>query len=125
MSNPTARPSAILLHSVSNRLELQFEDLPPIVLSAEYLRINSPSAEVQGHSAAERILVAGKADVAIRAVHPVGNYAILLVFSDEHQTGIYTFAYLQTLAAQFETRFAAYEEELRVAGKSRFAATVQ
>lgn len=114
-----ARPSAILLHQATQRLELQFETHPAIILSAEYLRVNSPSAEVQGHSAAERVLVFAKANVRIQALHPVGNYAILIEFDDGHRTGIYSFGYLQKLAAEFDTRFAAYEAELAAAGKSR------
>jgi DUF971 family protein len=113
------RPSAILLHQATQRLELQFENATAAVLSAEYLRVNSPSAEVQGHSAAERVLVFGKANVRIMAVHPVGNYAILLEFDDGHKTGIYSFNYLQTLAAEFDVRFQAYELELKAAGRSR------
>ncbi len=116
------RPTEILLHQASNVLELAFGDeiqVPRIRLSAEYLRINSPSAEVQGHSAAERILVASKQAVGIAAIHPVGNYAILLEFSDGHRTGIFSFGYLVTLANEHAIRWPNYLEELRLAGLSR------
>ena len=79
------RPTEIVLHQASNILELAFEhdsaaqNPPRIRLSAEYLRINSPSAEVQGHGPGERVLVAGKLNVGISGIHPVGNYAILLL----------------------------------------------
>jgi DUF971 family protein len=120
-SDTNQRPVAILLHQATQRLELQYENAPPAVLSAEFLRVNSPSAEVQGHSAAERQLVFGKAEVRIVGVHPVGNYAVLLEFDDGHRTGIYSFSYLQTLGAEFDQRFQSYEAELAAAGKSRFS----
>jgi DUF971 family protein len=116
------RPTEILLHQTSNILELAFDDamnVPRIRLSAEYLRIHSPSAEVQGHSAAERILVAGKQSIGITAIHPVGNYAILLEFSDGHRTGIFSFGYLQQLANEHATRWPGYLAELSAAGLSR------
>ncbi len=119
------RPTEILLHQASNILELAFEhdsaaqNPPRIRLSAEYLRINSPSAEVQGHSAAERVLVAGKLKVGISGIHPVGNYAILLEFSDGHRTGIFSFNYLIKLSEEYATRWPAYLAELSAAGLSR------
>ncbi len=119
------RPTEILLHRASNILELAFEhdsaaqNPPRIRLSAEYLRINSPSAEVQGHSAAERVLVAGKLKVGITGIHPVGNYAILLEFSDGHRTGIFSFNYLIKLSEEYATRWPAYLAEISAAGLSR------
>ncbi len=121
------RPTEIVLHQASNILELAFEhdpgvqNPPRIRLSAEYLRINSPSAEVQGHSAGERILVAGKLNVGISGIHPVGNYAILLEFSDGHRTGIFSFNYLIKLSEEHATRWSAYLAELAAAGLSREA----
>jgi DUF971 family protein len=93
-------------------LELGFENAPSIRLRAEFLRVNSPSAEVQGHGPGERVLVTGKADVRIVAIHPVGNYAILLEFSDEHRTGIYSFGYLAQLAREYDTLWARYEADV-------------
>ena len=119
------RPTEILLHQASNILELAFEhdseaqNPPRIRLSAEYLRINSPSAEVQGHGPGEKVLVAGKLKVGITAIHPVGNYAILLEFSDGHRTGIFSFNYLIKLSEEYATRWPAYLAELSAAGASR------
>lgn len=119
------RPTEILLHQASNILELAFEldsaaqNPPRIRLSAEYLRINSPSAEVQGHGPGEKILVAGKLKVGISGIHPVGNYAILLEFSDGHRTGIFSFNYLIRLSEEYATRWPAYLAEISAAGLSR------
>ena len=116
-----ARPTEIILHQTSGVLELKF-DAPTsrsVQLTAEYLRVNSPSAEVQGHSANEKILVDAKIAVRITGIHAVGNYAILIEFSDGHRTGIYTFAYLLELAEQHPQRWAQYLAQLQSAGKSR------
>ena len=133
IENPTAeartpRPTEIVLHQASNILELAFEhddseaqNPPRIRLSAEYLRINSPSAEVQGHGPGERVLVAGKLNVGISGIHPVGNYAILLEFSDGHRTGIFAFNYLIKLANEFATRWPTYLAEISAAGLHREA----
>ena len=121
----TPRPTEIVLHQASNILELAFEHAwgaqspPRIRLSAEYLRVNSPSAEVPGHAPGERVLVAGKQNVGISAIHPVGNYAILLEFSDGHRTGIFAFSYLIKLSHEYPTRWPAYLAELDAAGLSR------
>jgi DUF971 family protein len=120
----TPRPSEIILHQSSGVLELVFPESPAQAetrhqLSAEYLRINSPSAEVQGHSPNERVLVSGKIGVRISALHPVGNYAILLEFSDGHRTGIYSFGYLHQLGLEHGTRWSTYLQELAAAGKTR------
>jgi len=119
------RPTEIVLHQASNILELAFEhdpgaqNPPRIRLSPEYLRINSPSAEVQGHGPGERVLVAGKLNVGIAGIHPVGNYAILLEFSDGHRTGIFSFSYLIKLSEEYATRWPTYLAELAAAGLSR------
>ena len=119
------RPTEIVLHQASNILELAFEhdfaaqNPPRIRLSAEYLRVNSPSAEVQGHAPSERVLVAGKLKVGIVGIHPVGNYAILLEFSDGHRTGIFAFSYLIKLSDEYSTRWPAYLAEISAAGLSR------
>ncbi len=126
-SRTTPRPTEIVLHQASNILELAFEhdsakqNPPRIRLSAEYLRINSPSAEVQGHGPGERVLVAGKQNVGIAGIHPVGNYAILLEFSDGHRTGIFAFSYLIKLANEHATRWPTYLAEISAAGLSRAA----
>lgn len=105
MNSPAknTRPTEIVLHQASGVLELKFEaPAHSIQLNAEYLRINSPSAEVQGHSPNEKVLVDGKKSVQISGLHAVGNYAILIEFSDGHRTGIYSFTYLLELAEQFD-----------------------
>ena len=79
-------------------LEVAFDDGEVIRLTAEKLRVESPSAEVQGHSPSQKRTVTGKENVAIAAIEPVGNYAIKIVFDDGHDTGLYTWAYLRKLA---------------------------
>ncbi len=89
------------------------------VLAAEYLRIESPSAEVRGHGPGEEVLVAGKAHIAIAALEPVGNYALRIVFDDGHDTGLYTFAFLAELAREHGRRWPRYLAALTAAGLSR------
>jgi DUF971 family protein len=88
-------------------------------LPAEYLRVSSPSAEVQGHAPAERKTVGGKRRVAIRGVEPVGTYAVRLVFDDGHDTGIYTWPYLHELGHDQPARWAAYLAALTQKGLDR------
>ena len=88
-------------------------------LPAEMLRVLSPSAEVQGHSPEQRVTVPGKRDVAIGRVEPVGNYAVRIVFDDRHDTGIFTWSYLEELGAEKEARWQAYLDELAQKGLSR------
>jgi len=109
----------IALHSKTNMLHLTFEGIPQVQLSAEYLRISSPSAEVRGHGPGQEILQTGKANVRILAIHPVGRYGVLFEFSDGHKTGIYTFNYLYELADQHEQRWPAYLSALERANSSR------
>ncbi len=88
-------------------------------LSAEYLRVTSPSAEVQGHSAAERRTVGGKRQTIIVQVEPVGNYAVKLVFDDGHDSGLFTWDYLYRLGTDEASIWATYEGELAAKGLSR------
>jgi DUF971 family protein len=90
-------------------------------LPAEFLRVFSPSAEVQGHSPSERKLIAGKIGVSIREIEPVGNYAVRLTFSDGHATGIYTWNYLHDCAQGKEKMWHGYLQEIAAAGLSREA----
>ena len=90
-------------------------------LSAEYLRVFSPSAEVQGHSPEQRVTVGGKADVTILKVEQVGNYAVRVTFDDLHNTGIYTWGYLHKLGREQPDRWAGYLAELDAQGLSREA----
>ncbi len=91
-------PTDITAMNKGRVLEVAFDDGEVIRLTAEKLRVESPSAEVQGHSPSQKRTVTGKENVAITAIEPVGNYAIKIVFDDGHDTGLYTWAYLRKLA---------------------------
>lgn len=98
---------------------MSFQDGGSFALSAEYLRVHSPSAEVQGHSAAERKVLGGKEAVEILRVEPIGNYAVKLHFDDMHATGIYTWSYLHELGRDHATLWPRYLRELQERGLSR------
>ena len=112
-------PTEIRLSSDRRVLNVAFEDGTRYALPAEYLRVSSPSAEVQGHSPLERKVIGGKRSVAILAVQPVGNYAVKLGFDDMHDTGIYGWGYLHTLGREYETRWTTYLSELAERGLDR------
>jgi DUF971 family protein len=112
-------PTEIRLAKDKRSLHVAFDDGAAFDLSAEYLRVTSPSAEVQGHSPAERKTVAGKRDVEIIGVEPIGNYAVKLVFDDLHDTGIYGWTYLYELGAGHAEKWQAYLDELAAKGLSR------
>jgi DUF971 family protein len=111
--------SELRLNPQKSELSITFTDGTAGRLSAEFLRVVSPSAEVQGHSPSERKLVPGKRDVTIRAIEPVGNYAVRLVFSDGHDTGLYSWLYLYEIANRKEELWNGYLQELAAAGASR------
>ena len=117
MSEPW--PRELRLKSAEKVLEVIFEDGTRFRLPAEYLRVESPSAEVQGHGPGQKQLVDGRAHVGIRTVEPVGNYAVRLVFDDGHDTGIYSWRYLHELGREQETRWRHYLAALEKAGLSR------
>ena len=112
-------PTELRLAKDRRILRIAFDDGSAFDLSAEYLRVTSPSAEVQGHSPAERRTVGGKRDVEIIGVEPVGNYAVKLVFDDMHDTGIYGWDYLYRLGDEQAERWQAYLDELEAKGLSR------
>jgi DUF971 family protein len=112
-------PTEIRLSHDKRTLTVTYDDGVSCAIPAELARVMSPSAEVQGHSPAERQTVPGKRDVAIRTVEPVGNYAVRLVFDDGHSTGIFTWGYLRKLGTERDTLFQAYIEELAAKGLSR------
>ena len=112
-------PTRIVLHRASHALEVEFDDGTSYRLPAEYLRVHSPSAEVQGHGPGQKVLVAGKRDVGVRAVEPMGHYGVLLRFDDGHDTGIFSWTLLRTLGDEQETRWAAYLAALEAAGLAR------
>lgn len=105
----------ITLRRQSRVLELRFADGTAYALPFEYLRVHSPSAEVQGHGPGEGVLVTGKADVQILRVEPVGQYAVRLVFDDGHDSGLYTWKYLHQLAVQREQRWRDYQRRVALA----------
>jgi DUF971 family protein len=111
--------SEIRLKTSEKLLEIAFDNGARFRLPAEYLRVESPSAEVQGHGPGQKQLIHGRAQVAIRAVEPVGNYAVRLVFDDLHDTGIYSWSYLYQLGVEQEKRWAEYLRALAQAGLAR------
>lgn len=115
-------PTGIVYHKSSKTLELSYAQGEPSVLPAELLRVYSPSAEVRGHSDAERVLQTGKKHVGVTAIEPVGNYAIRIVFDDGHDTGIYSWAFLRDLADNSEQYWNRYLEELKEKNASRLPA---
>ena len=117
MSGP--RPTQLTLHQASHILEIAFDDGSGYRLPCEYLRVESPSAEVQGHGPGQKVLVAGKRDVNILAIEPVGNYGVLLRFDDGHATGIYTWSFLRQLGEEQPARWGAYVAALEAAGLAR------
>jgi DUF971 family protein len=115
----SAWPTELRLSKDKKTLAVTFDDGQSYSLSAELLRVMSPSAEVQGHSAAERKTVGGKVNVGILAVDPVGNYAVRLTFDDMHNTGLYTWPYLAELGRDKDERWADYLKQLQGKGLSR------
>ncbi len=111
----TPYPVDIKLHRRSGVLEVTFSDGLHRNLSAEFLRVHSPSAEVKGHGAGEGILVTGKEQVLIDRVEPVGRYAVRLVFDDGHDTGLYTWTLLYELALDHERKWQRYQERVAAA----------
>ena len=112
-------PTEIRLKRAERLLDVSFDDGTRFSLPAEYLRVESPSAEVQGHGPGQKVLVAGRREVGIMRVEPVGHYAIRIVFDDLHDSGIFSWAYLQTLGREYAERWAAYEQELAAKGLTR------
>src|SRR2546426_11728370 len=115
----TPWPTELRLHKDRKALTIAFNNGETFVLSGEYLRVQSPSAEVQGHSPDERKTVGGKKDIAILEVHPVGNYAVRLVFDDMHSTGIYSWDYLYELGRNHAQTWQDYLDALAEKGLSR------
>ena len=115
----TPRPLEIKLHQKSRVVEVSFDDGKVFRLSCEYLRVYSPSAEVRGHGPGQEVLQPGKQDVEITAIEPVGNYAVKIVFSDGHDTGLYSWDYLYELGKNESKLWQQYVEKLAVAGLYR------
>jgi DUF971 family protein len=114
-----AWPVEIRLPKDRRTLRVAFDDGRTFDLSAELLRVTSPSAEVQGHSEAERKTVGGKRNVTILSVDPVGNYAVRIGFDDMHATGIYSWTFLHDLGVNAGQRFQDYLDDLQAKGLDR------
>jgi len=112
-------PTDLVLHQASNRLEVTFSDGRVFSLPCEFLRVHSPSAEVRGHGPGEGTLQVGKRDVTVTDIVPVGTYAVKLVFSDGHDTGIFSWALLYDYGLNQDTMWARYLQRLEAANSSR------
>ena len=121
MSTGSPQPTHLTVHQASRVLEVSFDDGCTFRLPFELLRVYSPSAEVQGHGPGQEVLQTGKREVSIVEISPVGHYAVKPVFSDGHESGIFSWTYLHQLGSQQEERWAMYEERLRAAGVDRDA----
>jgi DUF971 family protein len=119
LSDKQPWPTEIRLRKERKALLVRFNDGKDYELSAEFLRVLSPSAEVQGHSPEQRQTVPGKADVAVTAIDPVGNYAVRLTFSDGHNTGLFSWTYLRHLGENRESLWADYLADLKAKGMTR------
>ena len=117
MSKPM--PTELNLHRQSRVLDISFDDGNTFSLPCEFLRVYSPSAEVQGHTEDQRVLQVGKESVNIDRLEPVGNYAVVLHFDDEHNTGIYSWETLYNLGKHYDDLWAQYLEELKEKGYTR------
>ncbi|WP_048648730.1 gamma-butyrobetaine hydroxylase-like domain-containing protein [Nitratireductor soli] len=120
--NPSSNvkpPKELRISKDRMTMTVLFAAMEPAALSAEMLRVLSPSAEVQGHSPDQRVTVPGKKSVSIARVDPVGNYAVRVVFSDGHQSGIFTWPYLHELVIEKDKKWQGYLDELQEKGLSR------
>jgi len=119
IGNPGPWPVLLRLKRAEKRLDIEYDDGRTFSFPAEYLRVESPSAEVQGHGPGEKIIVAERAHVGVLEVEPVGNYAVRIKFDDLHDTGIYSWDYLYQLGLEYDKRWQAYLAALTARGLSR------
>lgn len=119
LNQNTPTPTALTAHGASRVLEVQYADGAAFRLPFEYLRVYSPSAEVQGHGPGQEVLQTGKREVGIVAIEPVGNYAIKPIFSDGHESGLYSWQYLYELGSRQNELWQDYLDKLRNAGMDR------
>ncbi|MRG57080.1 DUF971 domain-containing protein [Phyllobacterium sp. SYP-B3895] len=115
----SAWPKELRVAKDRRSLTVSFDNGETYILSAEFLRVASPSAEVQGHSAEQRVTVPGKINVAIMKMEPVGNYAVRIIFDDMHDTGLFSWDYLIELGRNKDDRWQSYLDELAEKGLSR------
>ncbi len=120
----TPQPTAVTVHQQSRVLQIGFADGSDFRIPFELMRVYSPSAEVQGHGPGQEVLQTGKREVAVVTLEAVGNYAVLPMFSDGHNTGIYSWDYLYFLGSQQAQLWQQYEERLASAGMTRDTAMV-
>ncbi|MDC7706070.1 DUF971 domain-containing protein [Vogesella indigofera] len=119
LSPDSASPVEIKLHTVSKKLEISFDDGASFQLPAEYLRVYSPSAEVRGHGVGNETLQTGKMHVGIKALEPVGHYALKITFDDGHDSGLFSWAYLYELGVKHDQYWQDYLNRLAAAGALR------
>jgi DUF971 family protein len=119
LQNNTPIPDELRLLAGGQTLALTYPDLGEIALSAEFLRVHSPSAEVRGHGIGNEVLQTGKEDVHITGIEPVGNYAIKLIFSDGHDSGLYSWDILNEFARNHHALWQSYLQRLEQAGYQR------
>lgn len=112
-------PVEIRLKKAEKALEIDYDDGKSFRLPAEYLRVESPSAEVQGHGGDDRKIIPGRRHVGILELEPVGNYALRIKFDDLHDTGLFTWNYLYELGSEYESRWQRYLDALQARGLSR------
>lgn len=124
LDSKTPVPTEIKLHQKSRMLEIAFSDERRFELPCEFLRVYSPSAEVRGHGPGQEVLQVGKKNVEITDVQPVGSYAVQLVFSDGHDSGLYSWDYLYDLGVNQEALWKKYLERMNEACASREPATL-
>lgn len=115
----SAAPVEIKLRKASRLIAMQFDDGTSFELPFEYLRVYSPSAEVQGHGPGQRVLQTGKENIRVTSIEPIGNYAVRLVFDDGHDTGLYSWKYLYELGVQQAKNWQDYLERLKSEGYAR------
>jgi DUF971 family protein len=112
-------PTEIRLQKKSRQIVITFGNGDRFDLSFEYLRVNSPSAEVKGHGPGQEVLQTGKENVQVTAIEPVGHYAVRLIFDDGHDSGLYSWQYLYELATEHDSKWQAYLDRLKAAGYAR------
>jgi len=112
-------PTEIRLQKKSRQIVIAYDDGSRFELSFEYLRVNSPSAEVKGHGPGQEVLQTGKENVQVTAIEPIGHYAVRLVFDDGHNTGLYSWSYLYELGTERDSKWQAYLDRLEAAGYAR------
>jgi DUF971 family protein len=118
---PAPRPTALTVHQQSRQLEIGFDNGDQFLIPFELMRVYSPSAEVMGHGPGQEVLQTGKRHVGIVELEPVGHYAVKPLFSDGHDSGLFSWDYLHHLGADQAELWAAYEQRLQAAGADRDA----